>query len=57
MESLQTIAEQCLPETWETDTEFIADNSQGTYLDLDSLHKCQFCGENFRGIYPKYLNS
>lgn len=54
MESLQTIAEQCLPETWESEAQLVADNiSQDSCgnLAINSLYKCQFCEEIFKGIY------
>ncbi|XP_063912202.1 zinc finger protein OZF-like [Zophobas morio] len=53
MESLQTIAEQCLPETWETDTQIMScqSTSQETTncstFDLN-LYRCQFCEDIFK---------
>jgi hypothetical protein len=54
MQSLQTIAEQCLPETWETDTQIMSchSNSQETNcstFDLTNLYRCQFCEDIFKG--------
>lgn len=54
MESLQTIAEQCLPETWESEAQLVTDNvSQNSCgnLTINSLYKCQFCEEIFEGMY------
>lgn len=53
MQSLQTIAEQCLPPSWENDVHLVNVNS-GSEETCDSfnfpqLHKCQFCGEMFKG--------
>jgi KRAB domain-containing zinc finger protein len=53
MQSLQTIAEQCLPETWETDTQIMSchSNSQETNcstFDLTNLYRCQFCEDIFK---------
>lgn len=55
MQSLQTIAEQCLPETWETDTPMMSchSNSEETNcstLNLTGLYRCQFCEDIFKGI-------
>lgn len=54
MQSLQTIAEQCLPPSWENDVNLVNVNN-GSEETCDSfnfaqqLHKCQFCGEMFKG--------
>ncbi|KAJ8954977.1 hypothetical protein NQ318_000408 [Aromia moschata] len=50
MQSLQTIAEQCLPESWESDGQIVPCNSQEATdsFNLDSVFKCQFCGEMFK---------
>lgn len=44
MQSLQTIAEQCLPETWENDTGMI--NTEESAC-MDQFLKCQFCEASF----------
>lgn len=52
MESLQTIAEQCLPETWESETQLINDNGSQepcANLTINFMYKCQFCEEIFKG--------
>lgn len=55
MQSLQTIAEQCLPETWETDdaTQIIScqSNSQETNqgFNFTNSYRCQFCEDIFKG--------
>lgn len=52
MESLQTIAEQCLPEAWGSEDHLVVtDSSQETCVDIDlqQLYKCQFCDEIFKG--------
>lgn len=52
MESLQTIAEQCLSETWESEAQLVADNvSQESCgnLTINTIYKCQFCEEIFKG--------
>lgn len=52
MESLQTIAEQCLPETWDAEDQLVVnDNSQAACADinLQQLFKCHLCGEAFKG--------
>lgn len=52
MESLQTIAEQCLPEAWDAEDQLVVnDSSQETCvnINLQQLYKCQFCNEIFKG--------
>ena len=52
MQSLQTIAEQCLPESWDTDNQICPINTDepSTNFNLvDNWNKCQFCGEVFKG--------
>lgn len=52
MQSLRTIAEQCLPETWENDHNLISthdsENNSCPEFGLE-LYKCQFCEEAFKG--------
>lgn len=58
MESLQTIAEQCLPEAWGSEDHLVVtDSSQETCVDIDlqQLYKCQFCEEIFKGTYVSLL--
>lgn len=52
MESLQTIAEQCLPDTWEVESQLQNNSSQQNCDIVDSsvLFKCQFCEEIFKGM-------
>ncbi|KAL3276980.1 hypothetical protein HHI36_012342 [Cryptolaemus montrouzieri] len=52
MHSLQTIAEQYLPETWDTDTQLMScpSNSQeafNTTFNLNNTYKCQYCDDLF----------
>lgn len=54
MQSLQTIAEQCLPETWENDSPLIntvtsSEENTCNSLSLDQFVKCQFCQLSFIG--------
>lgn len=54
MQSLRTIAEQCLPETWENEQNLInthdsSENNSCPEYTLDALYKCQFCEESFKG--------
>lgn len=51
MQSLQTIAEQCLPESWESDGQIVPCNSQeaSDNFNLGPLYKCQFCENMFKG--------
>lgn len=55
MQSLQTIAEQCLPPAWDTAQNHVLVNPNDTSSDnacaefiLDPFLKCQFCDEMFR---------
>ncbi|KAI4459421.1 zinc finger protein [Holotrichia oblita] len=53
MQSLRTIAEQCLPETWENEQNLInahenSENNSCPEFTLDQLYKCQFCEESFK---------
>uniref|UniRef100_A0A6P7G3Y1 Zinc finger protein 260-like n=1 Tax=Diabrotica virgifera virgifera TaxID=50390 RepID=A0A6P7G3Y1_DIAVI len=50
MQSLQTIAEQCLPESWESDGNIVPCNSDEATdnFSLDALYKCQFCENIFK---------
>lgn len=54
MQSLRTIAEQCLPETWDNEQNLInahenSENNSCPQFTLDQLYKCQFCEESFKG--------
>lgn len=56
MQSLQTIAEQCLPETWDSEANIINTHSSSEdttchSLTLQPMLKCQFCEESFTGRY------
>ncbi|KAK9693553.1 Zinc finger, C2H2 type [Popillia japonica] len=53
MQSLRTIAEQCLPETWDNEQNLInahenSENNSCPQFTLDQLYKCQFCEESFK---------
>ncbi|CAG9772963.1 unnamed protein product [Ceutorhynchus assimilis] len=52
MQSLQTIAEQYLPESWENDNQILPINteesSSNNFNLIESIYKCQFCGESFK---------
>lgn len=52
MQSLQTIAEQYLPESWENDNQICPINAEETsnsFSLIENIYKCQFCGESFKG--------
>lgn len=52
MQSLQTIAEQYLPESWENDNQICPINAEDTSNNfnlIDNIYKCQFCGDSFKG--------
>ena len=55
MQSLQTIAEQCLPATWDNEQNIInvhenpVNSSCTADFSLDQFFKCQFCEESFKG--------
>ncbi|KAJ8920498.1 hypothetical protein NQ315_005367 [Exocentrus adspersus] len=50
MQSLQTIVEQCLPESWESDGQIIPCDPQDVShtFNLGPLYKCQFCENMFK---------
>ncbi|XP_060526466.1 zinc finger protein OZF-like [Cylas formicarius] len=51
MQSLQTIAEQCLPASWENDNQICpinADETSNNFNLVDNLYKCQFCEDIFK---------
>nr|XP_023030078.1 zinc finger protein OZF-like [Leptinotarsa decemlineata] len=49
MQSLQTIAEQCLPESWESDGNIVPCNSDETSDNfLGPIYKCEFCENIFK---------
>ncbi|XP_050293784.1 zinc finger protein 260-like [Anthonomus grandis grandis] len=54
MQSLQTIAEQYLPESWESDNQICplkGDESSNNFNLIDNIYKCQFCGESFKDTW------
>lgn len=54
MQSLQTIAEQYLPESWENDNQICPINTEETsnsFNLIENIYKCQFCGESFKGNF------
>ncbi|KAF7285828.1 uncharacterized protein LOC143195163 [Rhynchophorus ferrugineus] len=54
MQSLQTIAEQCLPESWENDNQSCQLNppqAQNNFDLVDNLYKCQFCENIFHDAW------
>lgn len=50
MQSLQTIAEQCLPATWEAENAQCTSEEACDGFDLGQIYKCQFCDEMFKGL-------
>ncbi|KAH1012985.1 hypothetical protein HUJ05_012044 [Dendroctonus ponderosae] len=51
MQSLQTIAEQYLPESWENDNQICPINAEDTSNNfnlIENIYKCQFCGDSFK---------
>ncbi|CAH1112096.1 unnamed protein product [Psylliodes chrysocephalus] len=50
MQSLQTIAEQCLPDSWESDANIVPCNSNEATdnFNLGPIYKCQFCENIFK---------
>lgn len=61
MESLQTIAEQCLPDAWDADDDqlVVNDSSQETCVNisLQQLYTCQFCKQMFKGNTRCFFSS
>ncbi|XP_066252713.1 gastrula zinc finger protein XlCGF26.1-like [Euwallacea similis] len=54
MQSLQTIAEQCLPESWEADNQVCplnTENMSNSFNVPENYCKCQFCGESFKDTW------
>ncbi|CAH1154764.1 unnamed protein product [Phaedon cochleariae] len=50
MQSLQTIAEQCLPESWESDGNIMPCGSEeaSDNFNLGTIYRCQFCQNIFK---------
>ncbi|KAL1506098.1 hypothetical protein ABEB36_005526 [Hypothenemus hampei] len=54
MQSLQTIAEQYLPESWDNENQICPINTEDTTNNfnlIDNIYKCQFCGESFKDTW------
>lgn len=51
MQSLQTIAEQCLPDSWENDGAFLSCREASDNFTLEPVYKCQFCEAMLKGKY------
>lgn len=49
MQSLQTIAEQCLPDSWENDGTFLSCREAADNFSLEPVYKCQFCETMLKG--------
>lgn len=49
MQSLQTIAEQCLPDSWENDGAFLSCREATDNFNLEPVYKCQFCETMLKG--------
>lgn len=51
VQSLQIIAEQCLPESWDGDQIASCSNSMSTAQNTFhfDLYKCDYCGDSFKG--------
>lgn len=49
MQSLQTIAEQCLPDSWENDSQLLPYKEATDNFNLEPLYKCQFCEDILKG--------
>lgn len=50
MQSLQTIAEQCLPDSWENDGGFLSCKDTTDNFNLEPVYKCQFCETMLKGM-------
>lgn len=58
MQSLQTIAEQCLPDSWENDGSFLSCREATDNFNLEPVYKCQFCETMLKGnlLHKLFLN-